>query len=242
MAAVAVLAMAAGACGSPAGDDTVASAPATQDDGEAPATPESSATTAMTPGLAGSTPTPASPEPSAVSTTPPDEPTPTTRPPPTTTPKPVTTPQLPTGVADPVRLEIPSIGVDADLVDLSLGNGDPEVPEAWEDAGWYSTTRNPGEIGPAVIAGHIDSKAGPAVFFRLDELGQGDEVVVHGADGTSVTFEVTGSGQYPKTELPDEVFGFGQPEPELRLITCGGSFDSAAGHYVDNLVVYTTVA
>ncbi|HKJ56992.1 MAG TPA: class F sortase [Nitriliruptoraceae bacterium] len=237
MAAVAVLAMAAGACGSPAGDDRVASAPSTQDAGEAPATPESSAT--MTPGLAGSTATPAPPVPSTASTTP-DEPSPT--PTATPTPKPVITPQLPTGVADPVRLEIPSIGVDADLVDLSLGNGDPEVPDAWEDAGWYSTTRNPGEIGPAVIAGHIDSKEGPAVFFRLDELGEGDEVVVHGADGSTVTFVVTGSGQYPKTELPDEVFGFGQPQPELRLITCGGSFDSAAGHYVDNLVVYTTVA
>lgn len=141
-----------------------------------------------------------------------------------------------------MRLEIPSIGVDANLVDLSLGNGDPEVPDAWEDAGWYETTRNPGEIGPAVIAGHIDSKAGPAVFFRLRELAPGDEIIVHGVDGDTATFMVEDSGQYPKTSLPSEVFGFGQPRPELRLITCGGSFDSSVGHYVDNLVVYAAVA
>ncbi|MBY5164175.1 sortase domain-bontaining protein, partial [Salsipaludibacter albus] len=88
------------------------------------------------------------------------------------------------------------------------------------------------------IAGHIDSKAGPAVFYRLDELDEGDEVIVHGADGETRTFTVRDAGQYPKTDLPDEVFGFGEARPELRLITCGGSFDSAAGHYVDNLVVY----
>lgn len=146
--------------------------------------------------------------------------------------------ELPTGIVEPVRLEIPSIGVDAAMVGLSLGTGDPEVPSRWQDAGWYETTRNPGEIGPAVIAGHIDSKAGPAVFFRLRELANGDEVIVHGADGQSRTFVVEDSGQYPKTDLPDEVFGFGQARPELRLITCGGSFDSEVGHYVDNLVVY----
>ncbi len=156
---------------------------------------------------------------------------------PTTTP-PTRVGDLPTGIEQPVSLEIPSIGVDAALVGLSLGDGDPEVPTRWEDAGWYETTRNPGEIGPAVIAGHIDSKAGPAVFFRLRELGSGDEVIVHGTDGQSRTFIVEDSGQYPKTALPDEVFGFGQARPELRLITCGGSFDSEVGHYVDNLVVY----
>lgn len=158
----------------------------------------------------------------------------------TPTPKPLVEPDLPTGIADPVLIEIPAIGVDARIVDLSLGHGDPEVPDAWEDAGWYTTTRNPGEIGPAVMAGHIDSKSGPAVFFRLDELATGDEVVVHGADGGTKSFTVDDSGRYPKTELPDEVFGFGGNVPELRLITCGGAFDRDAGHYRDNYVVYAS--
>ncbi len=237
MAAIAIMAMAAGACGNPSAGDAGASAPATQDAGEALATPEPEAATPMGTDVASPSSSPATPTPTGQAT-----PTPTPTPEATPTPRPLKTPDLPTGITDPVRLEIPSIGVDADIVDLSLGNGDPEVPDAWEDAGWYETTRNPGEIGPAVIAGHIDSKSGPAVFFRLDELEPGDEVIVHGDDGTTASFLVTGSGQYPKTELPEEVFGFGEPEPELRLITCGGSFDSAAGHYVDNLVVYTTAA
>lgn len=156
--------------------------------------------------------------------------------------EPVARPDLPTGLADPVRIEVPAIGVDAAVVDLSLGNGDPEVPEGWGDAGWYTQTRNPGEIGPSVIAGHIDSKEGPAVFFRLDELVAGDEVILHGDGGDSRTFVVTDSGQYPKTDLPDEVFGYGQRVPELRLITCGGTFDPEAGHYRDNHVVYTRLA
>ncbi len=174
-----------------------------------------------------------SPEPSP---TPTPEPTPS--PTPSPTPKPLPEPEYRTGV-EPVRLEIPAIGVDAAVVDLAIGPGDPEVPDAWEDAGWYTTTRNPGEIGPAVIAGHIDSKSGPAVFYRLDELEPGDEVIVHGEDDER-TFVVRDSGQYPKEDLPDEVFGYGDRVPELRLITCGGSFDSSVGHYVDNLVVYAS--
>lgn len=162
---------------------------------------------------------------------------PTTTVAPTSTTTTPTLPEYPTGI-DPERIEIPAIGVDAVIVDLLLGSGDPEVPTNFADTGWYTATRDPGEIGPSVIAGHIDSRAGPAVFFRLDELAPGDEIVVHSADGESRTFLVTGAGQYPKTELPREVFAFGDPVPELRLITCGGTFDRSVGHYEDNFVVY----
>ncbi|MGH3650584.1 MAG: class F sortase [Acidimicrobiia bacterium] len=155
----------------------------------------------------------------------------------TTVPPTTTLPSYPTGI-EPMRIQIPSIGVDADVVDLSLAGPEPEVPSGFDDAGWYTATRNPGEIGPAVIAGHIDSRSGPAVFYRLDELKPGDDIILSSGDGRMRSFVVVDSGQYPKTDLPTEVFGFDQPVPELRLITCGGTFDSSVGHYRDNYVVY----
>lgn len=145
----------------------------------------------------------------------------------------------PTGIR-PTRIEIPTIGVDTSIIDLDIRGALPEVPSDFDEVGWYEQTRKPGEIGPSVLAGHIDSTSGPAVFFRLDELVDGDQIVIHDVDGETRTFEVVDSGQYPKEALPDEVFGFGEPVSELRLITCGGTFDRNAGHYKDNVVVYTT--
>lgn len=147
-------------------------------------------------------------------------------------------PTLPVGLT-PTRIEIPAIGVDAEIVGLDLRGPAPEVPTDFTQTGWYEQTRRPGEIGPAVIAGHIDSVNGPAVFARLDELVAGNEIIVHGVEGETRTFVVKRSGQYPKEALPDEVFGLGQPVPELRLITCGGTFDRSQGHYRDNYVLYT---
>lgn len=146
---------------------------------------------------------------------------------------------LPVGI-QPARILIPRIGVDAVTVDLDLRGPEPEVPRDFAQVGWYYQTRQPGEIGPAVMAGHIDSARGPAVFHRLDELVVGDQVIVEDGAGTRRTFSVTGSGQYPKEALPDEVFGFAQPVPQLRLITCGGAFDRTSGHYRDNYVVYAS--
>lgn len=146
---------------------------------------------------------------------------------------------LPTGIV-PERIRIPVLGVDAPTVDLGYESATAiEVPDRAADAGWFTPSRLPGEIGPSVIAGHVDLDGGPAVFHRLRELEAGDEVFVTGVDGDSRTFEVTGQGQYPKDELPPEVFGFGDAVPELRLITCGGVFDAQEGHYRDNVVVYT---
>ena len=149
---------------------------------------------------------------------------------------PTTAPDLPSGIV-PTRISIPSISVEADVVDLDLRGPEPEVPSDFSQTGWYAQTRRPGEIGPAVIAGHIDSVAGPAVFARLDELVEGDEIEVLDDDGESRTFVVIRTGQYPKEALPDQVFAF-EPEVELRLITCGGTFDRSSGHYRDNYVVY----
>ncbi len=227
---VTALALVGAACGSPSSDDQGV---------EAAASPSPTAVASPTPAPTPSaSPTPTatpSPSPSATAS-PTSEPTPTASP----TPKPLSTPTYYDGV-EPVRIEIPAIGVDATVVDLAIGPGDPEVPERWEDAGWYTNTRNPGEIGPSVLAGHIDSKSGPAVFYRLDELVVGDEIIVSGEDGESRTFVVQDSGQYPKENLPDEVFGYGERVPELRVITCGGTFDRSVGHYQDNFVVYAAM-
>lgn len=153
-------------------------------------------------------------------------------------PAPATTlPDLPVGI-NPVRLEIPGIAVDAPIIDLDLRGPEPEVPSDFSDSGWYEQTRRPGEIGPSVIAGHVDSVSGPAVFARLDELSPGDRIIVHGDEGRTRTFVVKSKAQYPKQDLPPEVFEFDAPVPELRLITCGGTFDRRSGHYRDNLVVY----
>lgn len=161
---------------------------------------------------------------------------------PDTAPEPTPTTEIPefvppTGIV-PVRIEIPAIGVDAPTIDLSLAGAEPEVPVDFGDTGWYTQTRLPGEIGPAVIAGHIDSRSGPAVFAQLDRLVPGDEIVVYDDSGEARNFEVVDAAQYPKGDLPDSVFGFGTPDPELRLITCGGTFDADAGHYRDNYVVF----
>ena len=144
---------------------------------------------------------------------------------------------LPVGL-DPARIEIIAIGVDAPVVSLDLRGSEPEVPTNFDDAGWYQQTRRPGEIGPAVIAGHIDSRAGPAVFARLNQLQPGDEITVYDSDGDNRTFVVSAENQYSKDGLPPEVFSFDKPTPELRLITCGGVFDRSSGHYRDNFVIY----
>lgn len=148
--------------------------------------------------------------------------------------------EFPTGIV-PTRVRIPAIGVDASVGDLSLAGPDPEVPEDFDHVGWYVQTREPGEIGPAVLAGHVDSREGPAVFFDLDELQAGDEIAVTDDAGEERRFTVDDVGQYPKDDLPDEVFGFGEPTPQIRLITCGGSFDRSIGHYRDNVVVYASL-
>ena len=143
----------------------------------------------------------------------------------------------------PTTLRVPGAGVDVALVRLGLQpDGTIEVPSDPDDAGWLTASAVPGRTGPAVVAGHVDSAAGAAVFARLDELAAGDPVEVDLSDGTVARFTVTAVQSYPKDAFPSaEVYG-PAPAPVLRLVTCGGRFDRAAGSYEDNLVVYAVPA
>ena len=146
---------------------------------------------------------------------------------------------FPTGIV-PARVEIPAIAVDTRCVEVNLTADVVEVPD-FGLAGWWVQTRRPGEIGPAVIGGHVDTTSGPDVFFRLKELRVGDEVTVRDEEGATRTFVVDRDPiQVKKDERPPEVFGFGENRPELRLITCGGDFNPNIGHYVDNIVVFAS--
>jgi sortase (surface protein transpeptidase) len=142
-----------------------------------------------------------------------------------------------------VYVEIPAIGVRSDLEALDLGeDGALRAPTDYDVAGWFAAGTAPGSAGPAVIAGHVDSTDGPAVFYRLDELGAGDEVLVGREDGQVVRFVVTDVQRHPKDAFPaDAVYG-PVPGAELRLVTCDGVFDRAAGSYHDNLVVFAVAA
>ena len=143
----------------------------------------------------------------------------------------------------PVRLQIPAIGVSTPLVKLGrLPDGSLEVPKDWDTAGWYDKGPRPGQPGPAVILGHVDSQTGPAVFYQLRALRPGDTVRVGLADGRILVFRVQRVQRYPKDEFPTEAVYFPTLNRELRLITCGGEFDYAARSYRDNIVVYATLA
>jgi hypothetical protein len=141
--------------------------------------------------------------------------------------------------ASPTAVEIPSIGVVSELSNLVLDeSGAIEAPSDFDVAGWFSLGPRPGQPGPAVIAGHVDSRDGPAVFYRLHELVPGDYVIVHRADGTTIRFTVTDAQRYSKDAFPTESVYGPVPGPELRLITCGGEFDRSRQQYRDNVVVY----
>ena len=146
-------------------------------------------------------------------------------------------------VAEPVSLTIPVIAVRTQLVHLGLtATGALQVPPTTAVAGWYTGSSRPGAIGPAIIDGHIDSYQGPGIFFRLVELRPGDRVYIRRADGTLVVFRVVKVQTYLKDHFPTEAVYGPTPDAELRLITCGGAFDSATGHYLSNVVVYAIQA
>lgn len=145
--------------------------------------------------------------------------------------------------SDPVRLRVPSIGVDTSLMELGLQrDGTMEVPPDGEIAGWYTKAPTPGELGPAVIAAHVDWKGDPGTCYELDELAPGDGVSVERQDGTTAKFVVTKVEQHPKDAFPtDAVYG-DIDHAGLRLITCGGDFDEEARSYRDNIIAYARLA
>lgn len=143
----------------------------------------------------------------------------------------------------PRSVTIPSLALHAPVIELGLEeDGTLEVPTDPAEAGWFAGGPEPGEDGAAVIAGHVDSKSGPAVFYGIEDLTEGDQIMVSGHDGEDLTFVVQRSERYPKDQFPtSEVYG-STAEPELRLITCGGDFDRSTGHYRDNVVVFAALA
>jgi sortase (surface protein transpeptidase) len=146
-------------------------------------------------------------------------------------------------VALPVRLRIPAVHVDTPLQRLRRhADGTIAVPDSAGVAGWYEEGSRPGQPGPAVILGHVDSAGGPAVFFRLSELSPGADIHVDREDGSTVSFRVTGVSQVPKTRFPTELVYSPILQPSLQLVTCGGSFDQHARSYRDNVIVYTVPA
>jgi sortase (surface protein transpeptidase) len=149
------------------------------------------------------------------------------------------------GRSVPRTLDVPSIGVHTKLISLGLeSDGTVEVPPLRGDApaGWYKNLSTPGEAGPAVLLGHVDSaRDGPAVFYRLRELRRGAKISVQRADGSTAHFAVRSVVSYPKDEFPTEAVYGPQPDAQLRLVTCGGSFDTLRRRYRDNIVVYATL-
>jgi len=141
--------------------------------------------------------------------------------------------------SSPVGLSIPRIGVRADkIVGLGLASdGSIEVPRDASAPGWFTPGPSPGQLGPAVIAGHVDSESGPAVFYRLGELRPGDRVEVSRADGSVATFAVDKVEHYEKDAFPTRSVYGSTDRAELRLITCSGKYDSDTG-YLSNTVAY----
>ena len=142
----------------------------------------------------------------------------------------------------PAFVEIERVSVTSSLIPLGLRNdGSLQVPTVASQAGWFSDGVVPGQPGPAVIVGHVDSYLGAAVFARLKEIKPDDRVRVVMNDGSTLTFAVSRVDQYPKTLFPTDLVYGKTNRPELRLVTCAGQFDQAARSYEDNIVVYANL-
>jgi hypothetical protein len=146
----------------------------------------------------------------------------------------------------PVAVDIPSIGVHSSLLRLGVNaNGSLQVPSlatSADEAAWYKYSATPGQIGSSVIEGHVDSDRGPAVFFRLGALRPGATIDVRLADGVTAVFRVTGVREYAKSRFPARIIYGSTDYAALRLITCGGAFDYATGHYLSSTVVFASLA
>ncbi len=142
----------------------------------------------------------------------------------------------------PSRLQIPAINVDAPVNATGLlDNGEMDVPNDIVSTGWFGNGYMPGEPGNSVIAGHVDGKNGPAVFYDIGKLNIGDEVLVTGDEGQELIFIVERVEVYPFDDSPiREIFGFSTGS-HLNLITCTGEYNKEGSFYEDRLVVYTTL-
>jgi len=145
----------------------------------------------------------------------------------------------------PVSVSIPAIGVTSKLLHLGLNkDGSIQVPNlitSANEAAWYKYSATPGQIGTSVIEGHVDSYAGPAVFYRLGALRPGNRINVTRADGITAVFRVTGVREYRKDKYPADTIYAPANFAALRLITCGGGYDAVTGHYLGAVVVYASL-
>ncbi|PFA68487.1 sortase [Bacillus sp. AFS015802] len=140
----------------------------------------------------------------------------------------------------PATIEIPAIDVSTSVEAVGLKeNGEMAVTESFETTAWYQGGYKPGEPGNAVIGGHVDSRNGPAVFYKLNKLSKGDKIIVKNKEGEKRTFVVREKKEYPWDDAPlKTIFGY-SPASSLNLITCTGDFDRSARNYSKRLVVYT---
>ncbi|MFI8421064.1 class F sortase [Streptomyces sp. NPDC085479] len=148
-------------------------------------------------------------------------------------------PALPRAI--PTRLRIEKIGVDAPFTSLKIGPSgalDPPPADDTNLVGWHAAGIAPGERGTALIAGHLDTVTAPAVFARLGELEAGDSFEVARADGTTAVFVVDSVESFRKDDFPNKRVYDDTPHALVRLITCAGPYDRAAGDYTENLVVF----
>lgn len=148
------------------------------------------------------------------------------------------------GESTPTRVVVPSLSVDSNLMDLGTNpDGSLAVPPLSRpmQAAWWNGSPTPGELGPAVIIGHVNGNGKPGVFLNLNKLQAGQPVEVTRADGQIATFTVSHVDTVPKDNFPaQEVYG-DTPDSQLRLITCGGALDRAAHSYESNIVVYANL-
>jgi len=161
---------------------------------------------------------------------------PATKPP--SRPEPVVDPNV-----VPLSVRIPSVGITSPLVRLGLNPDHTlQVPDDFAVAGWYIYRPVPGNPGPAVLAGHVDSKRGPAVFYRLRDVPIGSTIEVDRSDRSVARFTVYAKEQDPKRAFPTaRVYG-PTTGSELRVITCGGTFNRSIGHYNDNIIVFAKLS
>ncbi|MGI8868351.1 MAG: class F sortase [Mycobacteriales bacterium] len=149
--------------------------------------------------------------------------------------------------AVPTQLSIPKIGVTSRIMKLGrLADGSIAVPplsDPHSPAGWYTGSPSPGQLGPSVLLGHVDSKKyGPGVFYNLGKLRPGDTVNVARADGRVAVFRIDGVVAYPKDKFPTMAVYGNIDHAGLRLITCGGTFNPTSGHYENNTIAYASLA
>jgi sortase (surface protein transpeptidase) len=147
--------------------------------------------------------------------------------------------RLPLQMPRPMRVIIPAIGVSAPVIPLGLNaDGTMQVPETFSEAGWFRPGPEPGEVGSAIVVGHVDSRSGPGVFYRLPALRRGDHIKIVLANRQALRFVVTSSRQVLKQHFPVGLVYRRTHRRTLRLVTCGGVFDPSTGHYLSNTIVF----